>query len=97
MFKLIFGDRFEEFPWSFNNFEVVYQNIPSFLICEAVYSINFIICLLHLILQNDKAIRRQQGCLFCCALLGGLGNDVIFSFLPLVDNFFHSQAGIMVT
>jgi hypothetical protein len=29
--------------------------------------------------------------LAACAFLGGVGNDVFFTWLPLVDNFFHSQ------
>lgn len=97
MHQLIFGNRFDEFPWSVNNLDLVLENIPSFLICEFVYTANFFICLVHLLYQKDERVRMQQGCLFCCALLGGLGNDVIFSFLPLVDNFFHSQAAIMIT
>ncbi len=41
--------------------------------------------------------RRRRGALLLAAVLGGLGNDVIFSWLPLVDNFFHAQGALMVT
>ena len=29
--------------------------------------------------------------------MGGIGNDVIFTYLPIVDNFWHSQAAVMVS
>ena len=96
-FRLLFGNRFDEFPWACWNFNSVYQSIPSFLLCEVVYSLNFLICVFHLLTQNNRTVRARQLILFLCALLGGIGNDVIFSFLPVVDNFFHSQAALMVT
>ena len=39
--ELLFGNRFDEFPWSCWNFNSVYPNIPSFLLSEIVYSLNF--------------------------------------------------------
>ena len=29
--------------------------------------------------------------------MGGIGGDVIFSYLPLADNFFHGQATLMLS
>ena len=31
------------------------------------------------------------------SLVGGLGNDVIFSYIPMVDNFWHAQGVLMIT
>ena len=61
MHQLIFGNRFDEFPWSVNNLDLVLENIPSFFICEFVYTANFFICLVHLLYQKDERVRMQQG------------------------------------
>ena len=96
--KIIFLATFSHFLPLLNFLATYYIFWLRFQIFCYVF-IFFILNLFKFInpLQKDKAIRVQQSCLFCCAIFGGLGNDVIFSFLPVVDNFFHSQAGIMVT
>jgi hypothetical protein len=42
-------------------------------------------------------MRRLHLLLWVCSFIGGIGGDVIFSFLPLADNFFHGQATIMIS
>ena len=55
------------------------------------------ISLLHAASRPAGPPRQHYLLLWVSSLLGGLANDVFFSWLPLVDNFWHAQATLMVT
>jgi hypothetical protein len=40
--------------------------------------------------------RSRHLVLFAASFVGGIGGDVIFTWLPLADNFFHAQASVML-
>ena len=66
--------------------------MPSFIAGELVFYALAIVALVH-------AIRGGRGrlMLFLGALLAGTANDLIFMALPLVDNFWHGQAMVMLS
>ena len=97
--NLLYGERFAHLEqWKFIDFKNMGVNLPSFVYCEAFFGLLFALSWYHAFcLQSSQAKRRYQICLFLAALLGGVGNDVIFTFLPLVDNFWHSQGTVMLS
>ncbi len=65
---------------------------PTFLIGEYV----IILCALMAFVHARRSGRANL--LIClAALITGTGSDLIFMALPLVDNFWHAQASIMLT
>jgi hypothetical protein len=83
-------------PWHFVD-PTVYQRMPSFVLAEVVYTTNFLLGLGHALSLRDKRARHYHLLLWVAALLGGVGNDVFFTWLPVVDNFFHAQATFMLS
>lgn len=69
-----------------------WANLPTFLIGEYV----FIALAIALLVHATKS-GRQHVLLWVGALIAGTANDLIFMALPLVDNFWHSQATLMLT
>lgn len=56
-----------------------------------------LVCFLHAYSRPAGPVRQHYLLLWCCSLVGGLANDVVFSWLPVVDNFWHAQASVMLT
>ncbi|MGH1345895.1 MAG: hypothetical protein ACRBN8_30305 [Nannocystales bacterium] len=66
--------------------------LPTFLIGEYVF-----IALAGALLVHATKSGRTHVLYWIGALVAGTANDLIFMALPLVDNFWHSQASIMLT
>ena len=66
--------------------------LPTFLIGEYL----FIACALIALFHALRAARANL-LIWLAALIAGIGNDLIFMALPLVDNFWQAQATIMLT
>jgi len=66
--------------------------LPSFLIAEVLF-----IAMAGVALFHAKKAGRAELMIWAGALIGGTANDLIFMALPLVDNFWHSQATIMLS
>ncbi|MFK7989106.1 MAG: hypothetical protein AB8I08_24015 [Sandaracinaceae bacterium] len=66
--------------------------LPSFLVGELVFYALAITALVHAARSG-----RSHLLMFLGALLAGTANDLIFMALPLVDNFWHGQAMVMLT
>ena len=55
------------------------------------------LALAHACAQPAAGGRRSRHLvLFAASFVGGIGGDVIFTWLPLADNFFHAQASVML-
>ena len=89
--------RWAHLPWQLVDFTVL-ERMPSFVIAEAVYTVSFLLGLAHaLCCSSDRRCQRLHTLLWFAALLGGIGNDIFFTWLPVVDNFFHAQATLMLS
>lgn len=69
-----------------------WAQMPSFLVGEVL----FIALALALLVHAVRAGRLHQ-LFWLGALVAGTANDLIFMALPLVDNFWHGQATIMLS
>ena len=56
-----------------------------------------LLCLVHALVQSNRELKLHHILLYVSALLTGVSNDHIFMYLPLVDNFWHGQATVMVS
>ena len=61
---------------------------------ELVFAAVGAISLLHAASRPAGPPRQHYLLLWVSSLLGGLSNDVFFSWLPLVDNFWHAFDGV---
>jgi len=66
--------------------------LPSFLVGELLFYALAIVTLVHAVRSGRDHVLFWVG-----ALLAGTANDLIFMALPLVDNFWHAQATVMLT
>jgi len=66
--------------------------LPSFLVGEYLFIALALALLVHAIRSGRAHVLVWVG-----ALVAGTANDLIFMALPLVDNFWHGQATIMLT
>jgi hypothetical protein len=69
--------------------------MPSFVVGEYLFIACAVAALVHALRQGDQ--RRVHVLAWVAALLTGSTNDVIFQALPVVDNFWHAQATIMLS
>ena len=69
-----------------------WARLPTFFIGEWVFIALALALLVHAI-RTDRA----HLLLWVGALVAGTANDLIFMALPMVDNFWHSQASVMLT
>ena len=69
-----------------------WELLPSFLVGEWLFLGLFALLTVHAV-RSDRAHRL----VWLAALLAGTANDLIFMALPLVDNFWHGQATLMLT
>ncbi len=69
-----------------------WELLPSFMVGELLFVALAVLALVH-------ATRSGRGhmMVWVGALVAGTANDLIFMALPLVDNFWHSQATVMLT
>jgi hypothetical protein len=88
--------RWLHFPWSHVDLTVGSRH-PSYPLEELTSLTIFLMGLCHAMTQKRPRSRRIHLVLLVSAFLGGIGGDVIFSYLPLVDNFYHAQASVMIT
>lgn len=66
--------------------------LPSFLAAELLFFGLAIALLVHAVRSGRAHVLIWVG-----ALVAGTANDLIFMALPLVDNFWHAQATVMLT
>lgn len=80
-------------PWQiFTSPAEQWAVLPTFVIGEFLF-----IALAIALLVHARSSSRANLLLWVGALVAGTANDLIFMALPLVDNFWHSQATIMLT
>ena len=77
----------------------VIQRMPTFVIAEVTFIIVAILSFIHALSRpsSSPSGRRRHLLLFIFAIIGGSCSDLLFMHLPIVDNFWHSQATIMLT
>ena len=85
----------ESLPWQPSYDATVIDRMPTFSIIECQWFALSILCLAHALMQ-DTHNRRNHLLLWVVAVFAGSMNDIIFMWLPLVDNFFHAQATFML-
>jgi hypothetical protein len=73
----------------------VLDRMPAFVFAETQWIILSFLCLMHALMQESKT-RGNHLLLWVVAVCAGTMNDIIFMWLPLVDNFFHGQAPLML-
>ncbi|MCB9598291.1 MAG: hypothetical protein H6719_36595 [Sandaracinaceae bacterium] len=80
-------------PWHvFTSPIAQWSALPSFLVGEYLFIALAVALLVHAVRSGRAHVLIWVG-----ALLAGTANDLIFMALPLVDNFWHGQATIMLT
>ena len=81
------------FPWNHWNSPVErFMVLPSFVLGEFFFLFLSIVTLIHAVSHG-----RLHIAVWVAAFTAGTANDVIFMALPMVDNFWQSQACIMLT
>ena len=65
---------------------------PTLIIAESLFLLTSLSTLLHASLTS-----RRHVLVWIAAIISGTANDVFFMFLPMVDNFWHAQATVMIT
>lgn len=69
---------------------------PSLQVEELTSAAIFVLALAHALSQRAGGARRVHLLLLLCAILGGIGSDIVFAYLDFVDNFWHAQATVMI-
>lgn len=83
----------ELYPWKkFTPPAERFQVLPTFVVGEFVFISLAALLLLHAIKQG-----RCHVMIWIASIVAGTANDAFFMALPLVDNFWQSQACIMLT
>jgi hypothetical protein len=77
----------------------VYHAMPTFVVAEFLFFTIAILAFAHAWTRNAShpAGRRRHVLMYLFAVVGGCCNDLLFMTMPLTDNFWHSQATIMLT
>jgi hypothetical protein len=85
-------------PWNhFKSPLASWSELPSFVIGQALFIGCAIALLVHAWRQRDRGDGNAYLFVWVGALVAGTANDLIFMALPLVDNFWHAQANVMLT
>jgi len=69
-----------------------WEQMPSFLLGEWLFIALALVALAHAVARGPA-----ERLIWLAALLAGTANDLIFMALPLVDNFWHAQATVMLS
>ena len=88
--------RWNHLPWVAFDSTVGERQAP-FVWNESAFAVVAILTFAHACCQPAGPHRQLHKLLYMCSLFGGLANDVLFSYLPIVDNFWHAQATVMLT
>ena len=83
-------ERWSDLPWQVFD-PTVSQRMPTFAESELVFASVVVVALLHAGTRSPGSVRRRYLLLWCCSLVGGAANDVVFSWLPVVDNFWREK------
>ena len=75
-------------PWKYVDLSVG-KRMPSFVVNEFLWILVAVSCLSHAMTRKTLQSRRRHLILLISAVLGGVANDIIFMYLPLVDNFWQ--------
>jgi len=90
---LTYNSEWETLPWNHWNSPVErFLVLPSFVIGEFAFILLSIVTLIHALSHGHRHVA-----VWIAAFAAGTANDVIFMVLPMVDNFWQSQACIMLT
>ena len=71
-----------------------WEHIPTFLVGEFLFISLSFVALVHALTRKDKYLYLT---VWIASIVSGCANDIFFMTLPFVDNFWHSQATIMLT
>lgn len=82
------SERWSDLPWRVFD-STVSQRMPTFAESELVFAVVALVALMHAGTRPPGSVRRQYLLLWCCSLVGGAANDIVFSWLPVVDNFWR--------
>ena len=83
-------ERWSQLPWQVFD-PTVSQRMPSFVESEVVFAVVALTGLLHAGTRSPSSVRRHHLLLWCCSIIGGAPNDIVFSWLPVVDNFWREE------
>lgn len=85
-------------PWQhFTSPIALWSQLPSFVVGQALFISCALLALLHAWRQRSVGGKNAHLLIWFGALVAGTANDLIFMALPLVDNFWHAQANVMLT
>lgn len=83
-------DRWSDLPWRVFD-PTVSERMPTFAESELAFAVVALVALLHAGTRSPNSARRYYLLLWCCSLVGGAANDIVFSWLPIVDNFWRES------
>ena len=87
----LYYSKWNHIPWSFyTNPQLVHERLPTFVFGEFLFFLLSLVCFIH-------AVKKKNLFIWIATVIVGCTNDVIFMYLPAVDNFFHAQGTIMLT
>eukprot|EP01095_Lingulamoeba_sp_RSL-Kostka_P010111 TRINITY_DN356_c0_g1_i2.p1 TRINITY_DN356_c0_g1~~TRINITY_DN356_c0_g1_i2.p1 ORF type:complete len:181 (-),score=25.37 TRINITY_DN356_c0_g1_i2:41-583(-) len=90
-----FYSKWDHFDWKhWTDPSEIYQLNPTFVIGEYLFIFLSILSFIHAITRKNKLYYLIG---WICTISSGIANDAFFMWLPFVDNFWHSQASIMIT
>lgn len=78
----------DDVPWKYVDFTVS-ERMPSVVANECLWLIITFCCFVHAYTRKSPESRMIHYVLFFASILGGIANDIIFMYLPLVDNFWQ--------
>ena len=86
------GRHWDHIPWEpLRSPQQVWLDQPTFVIGEFMMIAGAMVALGHAWRHG-----RLHLLLWLCALVAGSANDAFFMWIPIVDNFWQSQASIMM-
>ena len=90
---LSYNPEWDSLPWNhFNSPIERFRVLPSFVLGEFFFIFLSLVTLIHAVSHG-----RLHTAVWVASFTAGTANDVIFMMLPMVDNFWQSQACIMLT
>ena len=90
---LSYNPEWDSLPWNhFSSPIERFMVLPSFVLGEFFFIFLSLVTLIHAVSHG-----RLHTAVWVAAFTAGTANDVIFMMLPMVDNFWQSQACIMLT